>query len=148
DPADAPGPGSGQARRRRGGGAMITLGWVYVFAGLVFAAFAVLTATDREHPRRLGTTAFWGLLAVSFLFGDRLGDLGNGVLVLLLAALAGLRLLGRSRPATTGPQARAAEAERRGAWLFAPALMIPVVAILGVFVLEKVEVFGRPLFGP
>lgn len=127
---------------------MITLGWVYVFAGLTFAAFAVLTALDRDHPRRLGTAAFWALLAVSFLFGDRLGDLGNGVLVLLLAALAGLRLLGQSRPATTSPEARLESAERRGNWLFVPALMIPAVAILGVFVLEKVEILGTPLFGP
>ncbi len=127
---------------------MITLEWVYVFAGLTFAAFAVLTARDRDHPRRIGTAAFWGLLALSFLAGDRLGDLGNGVLVLILAALAGLRLLGQSRPATTSPGERAASAAAHGAWLFVPALMIPAVAILGVLVLEKVSVFGTPLFGP
>ena len=68
---------------------MITLDWVYVFAGLTFAGFSVLTAADGDHPRRFGTAAFWGLLAVSFLFGPWLGDLGNGVLVLALAALAG-----------------------------------------------------------
>ena len=126
---------------------MITLDWVYIFAGLTFAAFSVLTAFDRDHPRRLGTTAFWGLLAVSFLFGSYLGDLGNGVLVLALAVLAGLRLLGQSRPATTSPAERAASAARRGNWLFVPALVIPVVAILGVLVLEKISLFGRPLFG-
>ena len=126
---------------------MITLDWVYIFAGLTFAAFSILTMFDRDHPRRFGTTAFWGLLAVSFLFGSYLGDLGNGVLVLALAALAGFRLLGQSRPATTTPEERAASAERRGNWLFLPALMIPLVAVLGVLVLEKVELFGRPLFG-
>ncbi|HEY0599384.1 DUF979 domain-containing protein [Brevundimonas sp.] len=127
---------------------MITLDWVYVFAGLTFAAFSVLTAFDRDHPRRFGTAAFWGLLALSFLFGPWLGDLGNGMLVLALAALAGLRLLGQGRPATTTPAERAASAERRGAWLFVPALVIPVVAILGVLVLEKVSLSGVPLFGP
>ena len=127
---------------------MITLDWVYVFAGLTFAGFSVLTAADGDHPRRFGTAAFWGLLAVSFLFGPWLGDLGNGVLVLALAALAGLRLLGQSRPATTSPAERAASAVRRGPWLFVPALMIPTVAILGVLVLEKVSLFGAPLCGP
>ena len=126
---------------------MITLDWVYIFAGLTFAAFSTLTVFDRDHPRRFGTAAFWGLLAVSFLFGSYLSDLGNGVLVLALAALAGFRLLGQSRPATTTPEERAASADRRGNWLFLPALMIPLVAILGVLVLEKVELFGRPLFG-
>jgi len=126
---------------------VITLDWVYIFAGLTFAGFSVLTVLDREHPRRFGTAAFWGLLATSFLFGSYLGDLGNGVLVLTLAALAGFRLLGQSRPATTTPGERAASAARRGAWLFVPALMIPAVAILGVVVLERVSLFGRPLFG-
>lgn len=126
---------------------MITLDWVYVFAGLTFAAFSSLTVLDRDHPRRFGTAAFWGLLAVSFLFGGRLGDLGNGVLVLALAALAGFRMLGQSRPATTSPEERAESAERRGNWLFVPALMIPAVAILGVLVLEKVDILGVPLFG-
>jgi len=126
---------------------VITLDWVYIFAGLTFAAFSTLTVLDRDHPRRFGTAAFWGLLAVSFLFGGRLGDLGNGVLVLALAALAGFRLLGQSHPPTTSPEERAASAERRGNWLFVPALMIPAVAILGVFVLEKVEILGVPLFG-
>ena len=80
---------------------MITLTHVYVLAGLMFAAFAVLTVLDRAHPRRLGTAAFWALLAVSFLFGSWLSDLMNGVLVLLLALLAGFRLLGQSSPPTT-----------------------------------------------
>lgn len=126
---------------------MITLDWVYIFAGLTFAAFSTLTVLDRDHPRRLGTAAFWGLLAISFLFGSYLGDLGNGVLVLALAALAGFRLLGQSHPPTTTPQERAESAQRRGNWLFVPALMIPAVAILGVLVLEKVDIRGVPLFG-
>lgn len=126
---------------------MITLDWVYIFAGLTFAAFSTLTVLDRDHPRRFGTAAFWGLLAVSFLFGAYLGDLGNGVLVLALAVLAGFRLLGQSHPPTTSPEERAESARLRGNWLFVPALMIPAVAILGVLVLEKVEILGVPLFG-
>ena len=63
---------------------MITLGAVYVLAGLIFAAVAVLSGGDRTNPRRIRNAAFWGLLALSFLFGDRLGDFGNGLLVLAL----------------------------------------------------------------
>jgi len=126
---------------------MITLDWVYIFAGLTFASFSALTLSDRGHARRFGTAAFWGLLAVSFLFGSHLGDLGNGFLVLALAALAGFRLLGQSHPPTTDGAERAESAARYGNWLFVPALMIPAVAILGVLVLEKVSLFGRPLFG-
>jgi uncharacterized membrane protein len=78
---------------------VIKLSAVYILAGLVFGAFAVLSALDRNNRKRFGNAAFWGLVSLSFLAGDRLGDLGNGVLVLGLAVIAGFGLLGRgSRP--------------------------------------------------
>ena len=68
---------------------MITLHWLYILAGLMFAAFAILSMTDPANPRRLGNAAFWGLMALSLLAGDLIGDFGNGLLVLGLAGLAG-----------------------------------------------------------
>ena len=57
---------------------MITLDFVYVLAGMTFALFALLGLYDRSNPKRFGNAAFWSLLAVSMLGGDRLGDFGNG----------------------------------------------------------------------
>ena len=62
------------------------------------------------HPKRWGSAAFWGLLALSFLAGDWLGDLGNGVLVLALVALAGTGQLGRGKPPTSSVAEREASA--------------------------------------
>jgi len=111
---------------------MIRLGFVYLLAGLMFAAFAVLSALDRNNRKRLGNAVFWGLVAVSFLAGDRIGDLANGVLVLALALIAGLGLLGRGEPATTSPAERRSLAERFGNRLFVPALVLPAVILAGV----------------
>ena len=127
---------------------MIKLGAVYLLAGLVFAAFAVLSAMDRNNRKRFGNAAFWALVAVSFLAGDYLGDLGNGVLVLGLALIAGLGLLGRGEPATTSPNDRKALAERFGEKLFIPALTLPVVVAFGVLVLKPVTIGGAPLLDP
>ena len=74
---------------------MIDLHWLYILAGAVFAAFAIGSARDASNPKRWGNAAFWGLLAVSFWFGDFLGDIGNGLLVLVLVAIAGAHFLGR-----------------------------------------------------
>ena len=114
---------------------MIGLSFLYALAGLMFAGFAVSTLADRAHPRRLGSAAFWGLLALSFLGGDWLGDLGNGVLVLALVALAGTGQLGRGSPPTTSPAEREASAARHGNRLFLPALIVPATALLGTLLL-------------
>lgn len=115
---------------------MITLPWIYTLAGVIFAAFAVLTARDATHPKRWGNAVFWALIAISFLVGDRLGDLGNGALVLGLVALAGTGQLGRGNPATTTPEERIASAEARGNTLFLPALIVPVTALGGTLLLK------------
>ena len=127
---------------------MIKLSAVYILAGLLFAAFALFSATDRGNPKRFGNAAFWGLVALSFLAGDRLGDLGNGVLVLGLALIAGFGLLGRGQPATTSPEERKALAARFGEKLFIPALALPLVLVFAILVLKPLHLAGQPLLDP
>jgi uncharacterized membrane protein len=110
---------------------LITLHHLYILAGLMFAAFAILSATDRSNPKRLGNAAFWGLMAASLLAGDRIGDFGNGLLVLGLAALASFGLIGRSQPPTSSDEQREAFSARFGNRLFLPALIIPAIAFVG-----------------
>lgn len=111
---------------------MIGLAQVYILAGITFAAFALLSAGDASNPRRWGNAAFWGLLALSMLAGDHLGDFGNGLLVIALVAIAGLGGLGRGEQRGSA-EARAAGAARHGNRLFLLALVIPAVALAGTF---------------
>ena len=110
---------------------MITLQWLYTLAGLMFAAFALLSAVDASNPKRLGNAAFWGLMALSLLVGDRIGDFANGLLVLGLAGLAGFGMIGRSHPPTTTDEERQVWSGRLGNRLFLPALIIPATALFG-----------------
>ena len=110
---------------------MITLHWLYALAGAMFAAFAVLSALDRANKKRLGNAAFWGLMALSLLAGDAIGDFGNGLLVLGLAGLAGFGLIGRSSPQTTADAERQGWSDTLGNRLFLPALIIPATALIG-----------------
>lgn len=124
---------------------MITLEHVYVLTGAVFAAFAVLSVLDRSNAKWFGNAAFWGLLSASFLFGSHIGDVANGVLVLALVLVGGFGLIGRTSPKTTSQEERRASAERRGNWLFGPALIIPAVALLGTLFLKTATWQGAPL---
>lgn len=125
---------------------MITLHWLYALAGTMFAAFALLSALDQSNPKRLGNAAFWGLMALSLLAGDRIGDLGNGVLVLGLAGLAGFGFIGRSHPPTTSDKERQAWSEKLGNNLFLPALIIPATALFGTLLYNYTPLGSTGLF--
>jgi len=124
---------------------VITLQAVYVLAGLAFAAFAILSAGDRANPKRLGNMTFWALLSFSFLFGSYLSDIENGFVVLILVLLGGFGGIGIGKPRTTMAEERQQSARRRGNWLFVPALIIPVTALLGTLFLKSVHIGSPPL---
>ncbi|MBO9375649.1 DUF979 family protein [Sphingomonas histidinilytica] len=123
---------------------MIGLDLVYPFAGLIFLAFAGSALRDRSHRKRIGNALFYALIALSLLAGDRLGDLGNGVLVLGLVAIAGFGLMGRGNAATTSPVERAAEAAARRNRLFLPALAIPATALAGTLAFKQMPALVDP----
>nr|WP_206378688.1 DUF979 domain-containing protein [Sphingomonas paucimobilis] len=106
---------------------------VYTVVGVVFAIFALSGLRDR----RWANGAFHGLIALSFLAGDRLGDIGNGVLVLVLVAIAASGRMRRSEPVAP-PQ------DRHGAKVFLPALIVPAVALLGTLAFKQVPALVDP----
>lgn len=106
---------------------MIGLNLVYAVAGAAFALFAALGLADR----RWANATFHALIAASFWFGDRLGDTGNGVLVL---ALVGIAASGRMRRAAGAPPVQ----DTAGNWVFVPALVIPATALVGTLAFRQV----------
>jgi uncharacterized membrane protein len=127
---------------------MITLQWLYVLTGAMFAAFAVLSFRDRTNPKRFGNGLFWALVATSFWFGDLIGDLGNGILVLAIVAVAGAHLLGRGETLSTSIEQRVEFAKRLGSRLFLPALIIPITAFFGTLLFNYTPLKETGLIDP
>ncbi len=119
---------------------MITLEHAYILVGLMFLAFAILTLRDTGHPTRIRSALFWGLIAASMLFGSWLGGLGNGLLVLALVALGGLKTLGVGQPSTTTLEERRESATLRRNALFIPALIVPLIAVGGTLAAKHTSV--------
>jgi len=127
---------------------MINLHWLYVLAGAVFAGFAIGSLRDETNRKRWGNAAFWLLLAGSFWFGDFLGDLGNGILVLALVGIAGMHFIGRGSKESTTADERQRSSERRGNRLFLPALIIPFTAFVGTLLFNYTPLKGLNLIDP
>ncbi|MFL6740630.1 MAG: 5-oxoproline transporter, DUF979 family subunit, partial [Sphingomicrobium sp.] len=127
---------------------MIDLHWLYVLPGAAFAGFAISSSRDVTNKKRWGNAAFWSLLAVSFWFGDFLGDVGNGVLVLALVAIAGAHLLGKGARASTTNQERKIHSDRLGNTLFLPALIIPFTAFVGTLAFNYTALKDLGLIDP
>lgn len=125
---------------------MITMAAIYILVGAFFAAIAFLSLFDASNPRRLFNGLFWGLLSASFLAGQYLGDLGNGVLALGLVIVATIGL-GQGKPKTTSPEERRDSAMKRGDLLFLPALIIPAVALGGTLMAKETD-WGARLIDP
>jgi uncharacterized membrane protein len=124
---------------------VINVHWLYVVTGIAFASFAMASARNKANNKRWGNATFWSLVALSFWFGDYFGDIGNGVLVLALVALAGLGLLGRVAIRSTTAEERQSLSERFGNKLFLPALIIPLTAFLGTLLFTYTPLEGDGL---
>ncbi|MBJ6122440.1 5-oxoproline transporter, DUF979 family subunit [Sphingomonas mollis] len=111
---------------------MIGLGFVYLVAGVTFVIFAGQSLL----ARRWANGAFQSLIALSFMAGDRLGDVGNGALVLALVAIAATGRMRRGE-GTPAPM-------DRGARVFVPALVIPAVALLGTLAFKQFPALVDP----
>ena len=123
---------------------MSVLDGIYLLLGLMFAAAAWLNLKDRSNPKHHMRAAFWALYATTFLFGTWLPPLVVGCLAIGMALLAGFGL-GKSGAAEPGDSERRAGAARFGNRLFVPALLIPLVTVLGTVLLQNYTPGGKPL---
>ena len=127
---------------------MITLEHFYLLVGLLFVAVAVMNLRDRTNPKRFTTALFWGLYALLYLAGERLPPSFVGALMILMALVAGFKGVTAGKPAVLPEEQRRASSARLGNRLFIPALILPLVTMLGATVFSSVQVGGLPLLDP
>ena len=125
---------------------IISIDLVFYLIGVIVMLVAGMTLRDASNPKRYTTAAFWFLFGSSFLFGDlMIMYLGKpmtyrvvGLIVLLIAGIAGANLLGAGTRSDDGAAERKKSAERLGNKLFIPALAVPVITVF-------LTLFGKEL---
>jgi len=127
---------------------VITLEFLYRLMGILTGAAAVINLRDATNPNRVPNALFWGLWAISFLFGSYLPDLANGALILGMVAVATLRGVRAGTGDSTTSAQRVESARRWGNRLFLPALAVPVLTLLANATIGHITINGTPLVQP
>jgi uncharacterized membrane protein len=126
----------------------VSLEFFYQIGGLWLLVWAAGIARDRQHPRRWGAAAFWGLLGLLFIVGRQVPERWVGYSVAGMAVLAATGCVGGPPRRSDERASRETEAQRLGNGLFVPALLIPLTAIAGSLTLGHVGGGGWQLVKP
>ena len=131
--------------------AVLTSEDFYIVIGVIFLRLGRVARGARStspSQRRSSVAAFWGLLAVTYLFGPVLSPLVVGYLLLAMVALAAAGKVVRSTEQSTTREERTASAAKLKNRLFWPALVVPALAVIGSLVLGRLHFGLLPLVDP
>jgi uncharacterized membrane protein len=118
---------------------IITMDSIYYLLGVIVAFIAIRIAFDCQHPNRLGSSLFWALFAITFLFGNVLPPFYVGCIVLIMVLLAAWNKVTKSQEKEASAQERAQHADNLKNKIFMPALLIPIFTIIGTLTLGKIK---------
>jgi len=133
-------------------------------AGIILLVVAILSWRDSANPRRFTTGLFWALYGLVFLVGDwttqmmsslmgsdaagtRMLHITIGVIVVVMALIAGFGGVRLGRYHQRSDEEKQASAGRLGNKLFLPALAIPVVTVIGVLAFNHIPGLQDAVFG-
>ncbi|RPE03738.1 DUF979 domain-containing protein [Candidatus Pantoea deserta] len=133
-------------------------------AGIILLVVAMLSWRDSHNPRRFTTGLFWALYGLVFLIGDwttrlmtslsgtpelgaRYLHISVGVLVVVMALIAGFGGVRLGRYHQRSDEEKQGSARRLGNRLFLPALAIPLVTVAGVLAFNHIPGLQEAVFG-
>lgn len=127
---------------------MITITPFYGLVGILLAVIALHTFRDKNHNKRFSSGSFWLIYALIFLLGDGLPKWLIGLMVVVMALLAGFGKVIGSKHLVPDLLKRRQDMLRLGNKLFIPALTIPLMAIVATLILKDIKIGSLNLFDP
>lgn len=102
----------------------------YIMLGLYMGITMVFTLKDENHRTRIGTALFWGILSVTFIFGDYIPSQIVGAFVIVIAILSATKQINIGTLKQLDETFATLKAEKLGLKIFIPSLSIAVIAML------------------
>lgn len=106
----------------------ILLEVLYVLIGGICLLACYYALTNKEQESRIGTTAFWSILGITFIAGKYISKNVVGMLIIIMAILAAFKQVKVGKFTTSTESFREEKAAAIGNKLFIPALAIAVFA--------------------
>lgn len=104
----------------------------YALCGLV--SFDAAYRATKNEEARLGTSLFWFLLGVIFMFGKIIPPVGVGVLLIVMGCLTALKQVKIGSFVEATPQFRQQASQKIGNKIFIPAVAIGIMALILSFI--------------
>ena len=121
---------------------ILPLDYFYILLGITLAIISLMSFRDQSNSKRLATGSFWALYSVVFLVGDRLLPLVVGIIVVVMALIAGLGGVSMGKYGQFTAEERRSSAEKLGNRLLYPALIIPFTTMIGSVIFQKTKIGG------
>ncbi|MGG7165710.1 DUF979 domain-containing protein [Clostridium ihumii] len=102
----------------------------YVMVGLLMLTTAVKTFNDKNHKARIGTTLFWGILSIIFMFGAFIPAALVGGLLVFLGVLSASKKVKIGNLKTPDTKFAEEQSKKLGNKIFVPSVAIAVVALV------------------
>jgi len=103
---------------------------LYIFMGAIALYAGIKTLLEKEHKSRVPTAVFWIALGIVLAFGHWIPSLINGILVVIMAIPAVLRMVKAGTDTSASKEYTRAASDRIGYKIFIPTLMMGVGAII------------------
>ena len=119
---------------------ILQLDYFYILLGLTLAVISLMSFRDTGNPKRITTGSFWALYALVFMIGEQLPPLVIGVVVVVMALIAGLGGVSLGKYSQFTVEERRDSAKNLGNRLLYPALIIPFTTMIGSVLFSKTKI--------
>lgn len=116
----------------------------YVLVGLLMYLVTFNVMKDSEHPAKVGTALFWGILGTIFTFGSYLSGVLVGILLVVIGILTATKKVKIGKLKMPDQDFAMKQAEKLGNKIFIPSLMI---AALVIIIAQFTELSGTVAIG-
>ena len=101
----------------------------YIIIGIMMLNTAVLTLKDKNHKAKIGTSLFWALLGIIFIFGPYIPSVVVGGILVVIAVLTLTKQVKPGNVKALDEKFGEEQAKKLGLKVFIPSLVIALAAL-------------------